>query len=83
MGDYPELMFQDWENIPAFLISESSLHQDTFRYFEVISEMNDDRAKAFELYCCNIISWPANGNDLDEKHWKILMTPIRDIMVES
>lgn len=64
--DYPELMFQDWENIPALLISESSLQQDTFRYFEVISEMDDHTAEAFELYCSKIASWPANGNDLDE-----------------
>ena len=62
----PELMFQDWEYIPAFLISESSLHEDSFRYFEAVSEMDEDIAEAFELYCSNIISWPANGNDLDE-----------------
>ncbi|MBE9465484.1 antirestriction protein ArdA [Dyadobacter subterraneus] len=62
----PELMFQDWECIPGFLISKCSLHEDTFRYFETVSEMDDQRAEAFELYCSNIISWPANGNDLDE-----------------
>jgi antirestriction protein len=62
----PELMFQDWESIPVFLISECSLHEDIFRYFKAISEMDDQRAEAFELYCSNIISWPANGNDLDE-----------------
>ena len=62
----PELMFQDWEYIPTFLISESSLHEDTFRYFEVVSEMDEDRAEAFELYCSDIVSWPANGNDLEE-----------------
>jgi antirestriction protein len=65
-GCRPELMFQDWENIPPFLISESSLHQDTFKYFEALSEMDDDRTEAFEIYCSNIISWPANGNDLEE-----------------
>lgn len=65
-GCRPELMFQDWECIPSFLISECCFHQDSFRYFETISEMDDDRAEAFELYCANIISWPASGNDLDE-----------------
>jgi len=65
-GCRPELMFQDWENIPSFLISESSLHQDAFRYFEAVSEMDEDRAEAFELYCSDIVSWPANGNDLEE-----------------
>ena len=59
-------MFQDWENIPAFLICESSLHEDIFKYFEAVSEMDDDTAEAFELYCSNIASWPANGNDLEE-----------------
>jgi len=62
----PELMFQDWEHIPSFLISECGLHEDTFRYFEAISEMDDQRAEAFELYCSNIISWPSKGNELDE-----------------
>ncbi|CAG5013053.1 hypothetical protein DYBT9275_05327 [Dyadobacter sp. CECT 9275] len=65
-GCRPELMFQDWEYIPAFMISESSLHQDTFKYFEAVSEMDDDRAEAFEIYCSDIISWPANGNELEE-----------------
>jgi antirestriction protein len=62
----PELMFQDWEYIPSFLISESSLHQNAFKYFEAVSEMDDERSEAFEIYCSDIISWPANGNDLEE-----------------
>jgi antirestriction protein len=65
-GSRPELMFQDWEYIPSFLISESSLHQDAFRYFEAVSEMDNGRAEAFELYCSDIVFWPANGNDLEE-----------------
>ncbi|MCF0059089.1 antirestriction protein ArdA [Dyadobacter sp. CY356] len=65
-GCRPELMFQDWECIPGFLISECSLHEDTFRYFQAVSEMDVNSAEAFELYCSNIISWPANGNDLEE-----------------
>jgi antirestriction protein len=28
--------------------------------------MDDDRAEAFEIYCSDIVSWPANGNDLKE-----------------
>gem|GEM_PF-5605678 len=27
----PEQMFQDWEYIPSFLISERSLHRDAFK----------------------------------------------------
>jgi antirestriction protein len=56
-GSRPELMFQDWEYLPSFLISESSLHQDTFKYFEAVSEMDDDRAEAFEIYCSDIVSY--------------------------
>ena len=65
-GDRPELMFQDWENTPDFLISECSLHEDIFRYFETVSEMDNERAEAFQLYCSDIVSWPVNGNDLEE-----------------
>ena len=28
--------------------------------------MDDDRGEAFEIYCSDIVSWPANGNDLEE-----------------
>lgn len=62
----PELMFQDWEYIPDFLISECSLHEDTFKYFELTDEMGQGRAEAFEIYCSSIVSWPSNGNDLEE-----------------
>ena len=62
----PELMFQDWEYIPDFLISECSLHEDTFKYFELTDEMGEERAEAFEIYCSSIVSWPSNGNDLEE-----------------
>jgi len=62
----PELMLQDWENIPSFLISESSLHQDTLKYLEAPSDMDDQRSEAFEIYGSNFISWPGNENDLEE-----------------
>jgi antirestriction protein len=63
----PELMFQDWEYIPDFLISESSLHNDTFTYMEAISEMDEDRANAFEIYCKDIASWPDGGKVLEDQ----------------
>jgi antirestriction protein len=66
IGCRPELMFQDWDYIPDFLISEYSLHQDTFKYFELTDDMDEERAEAFEIYCSSIVSWPSNGNDLDE-----------------
>lgn len=47
----PELMFQDWENIPLILISECWLHEEFFKYFEILSELDDDTASGFEIYC--------------------------------
>ncbi len=63
----PELMFQDWENIPDFLISECSLHKEAFAYFEAAGEMDDETAEAFEIYCKHINYWPSNGYELDDQ----------------
>ena len=63
----PELMFQDWENIPDFLISECSLHIEAFAYFEATREMDDETAEAFEVYCKQINYWPSNGYELDDQ----------------
>ncbi|WP_439582750.1 antirestriction protein ArdA [Dyadobacter bucti] len=66
-GCRPELMFQDWENIPDFLISECCLHEDAFKYFEITSEINDRTAEAFEIYCNQINSWPSNRYELEDQ----------------
>ncbi len=63
----PELMFQDWENIPEFLISECSLHKEAFAYFEAFSEMDDETADAFGIYCNQISFWPSNGYELEDQ----------------
>jgi antirestriction protein len=63
----PELMFQDWENIPDFLISECSLQKEAFAYFEAIGEMNDEAAEAFEIYCKQINYWPNNRYELEDQ----------------
>ncbi|MHA4740571.1 antirestriction protein ArdA [Dyadobacter sp. MSC1_007] len=63
----PELMFQDWENIPDFLISECSLQKEAFAYFEAIDEMDDETAEAFEIYCNQINYWPSNGYELEDQ----------------
>lgn len=63
----PELMFQDWENIPDFLISECSLDDKAFEYFQALDEMDDDTTEAFKIYCEHISSWPGNGNALDQQ----------------
>lgn len=63
----PELMFQDWENIPDFLISECSLYKEAFAYFEATGEMDDETAEAFEIYCKLINYWPSNGYELQNQ----------------
>ncbi|MHA4741982.1 antirestriction protein ArdA [Dyadobacter sp. MSC1_007] len=63
----PELMFQDWENIPDFLISECSLHKEAFKYFGAIGEMDDETAEAFEIYCKQINHWPSNRYELEDQ----------------
>lgn len=63
----PELMFQDWENIPDFLISECSLHKEAFAYFEATGEMDVETAEAFEIYCKQINYWPSNGYELKDQ----------------
>ncbi|MGX5855994.1 antirestriction protein ArdA [Dyadobacter jiangsuensis] len=63
----PELMFQDWENIPDFLISECSLDKNAFAYFEATGEMDDEAAEAFEIYCKQISFWPSNGYELEDQ----------------
>lgn len=63
----PELMFQDWEYIPDFLISECTLHPQTFKYLEVIRDMDQKRSEGFQLYCEHIVSWPDHGRDIDEQ----------------
>ena len=50
-GPRPALMFQYWECIPDFLISESSLNEYGFQYMQAVTGMDDDRANSFEMYC--------------------------------
>lgn len=62
----PELMFQDYENIPQFLISECSLDENMYVYMEAVSEMDDLRAVAFEIYCSCIEGWLKRGDSIEE-----------------
>ncbi|OJV16415.1 MAG: antirestriction protein [Dyadobacter sp. 50-39] len=63
----PELMFQDWENIPDFLISECSLHKEAFTYFKATYDMDGETAEALDIYCKQINYWPSNGYELDDQ----------------
>lgn len=63
----PELKFQAGEYISYFLISESSLHDDIYIFIQAISEMDENRAVAFEIYCKGISSWSDNNKELKDQ----------------
>ena len=46
----PEFMFQDWENIPSGLISESWLNDEIFLYVDLINNNNDINHIVFMEY---------------------------------
>jgi antirestriction protein len=60
-----ELMFQDWENIPSFLICEYFLNPDAFLYFQEAAQIDSTTADAFRLYCEHMTSWPEFGTDFE------------------
>ena len=45
----PELMFQDWENIPSPLIGESWLSDNIFEVVEAISNQSENWLEAFAV----------------------------------
>lgn len=54
----PELMFQDWENIPDKFISESSIDEELWEYIELLEEYDADFIKDI-MHECSL-------NDIDE-----------------
>jgi len=56
-----EIMFQDWQSIPDFLIGESFIHDGIFTWVNFISESSDN-ADLFQAYL-DIIGEP---NDIDD-----------------
>ncbi|WP_010249852.1 antirestriction protein ArdA [Myroides injenensis] len=51
----PEFMFQDWENIPSELISESNLSENIFSIIEKVSDLQYNTLEAFS-------AWVSIGN---------------------
>jgi antirestriction protein len=49
----PEFMFQDWENIPEQLVSESSLSEDFFYLRDEILDLDKDKEEAFWVWLDN------------------------------
>jgi antirestriction protein len=50
----PEFHFQDWEDLPKFMITESSLDEGVFEYLEVMEAMEDSRANAFDIFVISV-----------------------------
>lgn len=46
----PELMFQDWENIPSALIGESSLADNIFEIIETVGSLSETQQEAFGVW---------------------------------
>lgn len=49
----PELMFQDYENIPEGLISECSISDNIFEVIEAFENMNHSQQEPFLIWCNN------------------------------
>lgn len=61
----PELMFQDWENIPDWAISESHIDPKFFEVKELTSDWDDERRKAFDVFQ-NWAGYDLSKTDADE-----------------
>lgn len=61
----PELMFQDWENIPLALIGESSLADNIFEIIEAVSNLNETQQEAFGVWL-NYTSHNIASGDIDD-----------------
>jgi len=61
----PELMFQDWENIPSALISESWLSENIFEIIEAVSKLSETQQEAFGVWLDYMSSDIAN-EDIDD-----------------
>lgn len=61
----PELMFQDWENIPSPLIGESWLSDNIFEVVEAISNLSETEHEAFTAWL-NYTSNDLSSEDIDD-----------------
>ena len=68
----PELMFQDWENIPSPLIGESWLSGDIFEVVEAISNQSETWQEAFAVWL------NYTGNDLSSVDIEYLISSFED-----
>jgi antirestriction protein len=68
----PELMFQDWENIPSPLIGESWLSDNIFEVVEAISNQSETWQEAFAAWL------NYTGNDLSSEDIEDLISSFED-----
>ena len=68
----PELMFQDWENIPSPLIGESWLSDNIFEVVEAISNQSETWQEAFAAWL------NYTGNDLSSEDIEHLISSFED-----
>ncbi len=70
--DDPELMFQDYENIPSGLVGESWISDNIFAVIEAVSDLNDSEQEAFYI-------WLNDGShDIDTDDIDSLIESFRD-----
>ena len=71
----PEFMFQDWEDIPEALISESWLSENFFDLRDVVNDLSDTEQEAFFVWC------NYEGCDLGEEDSCDLVNRFKDLYV--
>lgn len=64
----PEFMFQDWQNIPDRLISESWISENLFNEIHELEDLSDDEKEAYQEYCKNQCDDSITIDDFRE-HW--------------
>ncbi|MBS0027224.1 antirestriction protein ArdA [Chitinophaga sp. 22321] len=65
--DEPEMMFQDYENIPEGLIKEYWISEKVFEIIEAFANMDESQKDPFLIWCTN-------------KHYQLLKEDINDLI---
>lgn len=71
----PEFMFQDWENIPESLISESWISENFFALRDAVEDLSDTEQEAFFVWCNHTLS------DLGKEYVYDLVNRFKDLYV--
>ncbi len=71
----PEYMFQDYENIPKSLISESWISENAFEVIQALEDLEDKQLEAFLIWCNN------DHKDLDKEDISDLISDFQSAYV--